>query len=46
MSTELRFVKLSINASAPTRGSTRAAGFDLKRQDILYLFCVILYQNN
>lgn len=28
---ELRLVKLSKNASTPTRGSARSAGFDLKR---------------
>lgn len=34
----LRFAKLSDHATTPTRGSAKAAGYDLYRLVVLYIF--------
>lgn len=34
----LRFAKLSEHATTPTRGSAKAAGYDLYRLVVLYIF--------
>jgi len=39
----LRFAKLSEHAFAPTRGSSKAAGYDLKRLEFNFICFLLFY---
>lgn len=41
----LKFARLSENATIPTRGSTRAAGYDLYRLDMHFITMVVIKQH-